>query len=112
MREVDGAAAAGDVLPVQFADAGEVCLKRTFEAGGQQSNAGTITFALENSDAVVSKVDVFDPQPRGFEEAEATSVKEMSHEAVVTFETCEDGARFAPGKDDRQPRAGARARRR
>lgn len=107
--QINGAAATGEVLPVQFADARKMRLERAFEAGGQHGDTSTIAFAFDDGDAAVSKIDIFDAQPRCFEQAQAASIKEMGHEAVISFKMSEDGARFVPGKNNRESRWAADA---
>lgn len=98
--KMDGPAAAGEVVLMKFADAGEVGLERLFEPGGQEGDALAHAFAFADADLVVAKIDVFNAKAEGFQETQATAVKEMNHEAVVAFEMGKDGARFGTGEDD------------
>lgn len=107
--EINGAVAAGEVLPVQFANAGQVLLQRTFESSGQQGSAWTHAFAFADGDAVVGKVYVFNAQAKGLEQTQTATVKEVRHETVVAAEAGEDGARFATGEDNRQSSGAADA---
>jgi len=44
-----------------------------------------LAFAFLNRDAVVSKVDVFHSQSRGFQNTETASIKEFRHEEIITL---------------------------
>jgi hypothetical protein len=94
--------AAGEVLPVQLANASKVRLQWTFEPSREKGDAWTHPLTFADGDAVVGEVYVFDAQADGLKQTQAAAVKKVGHEAVVAAEVGHDGAGFAPAEDDRQ----------
>jgi hypothetical protein len=100
--EVDVAAAAGEVLLVEFFDAGEVRLHGPQEALGEDGDSLAHALSFADGDLAIGEVDIFDPQPESLKKAQPAAVQEVCHEAVVTFEIGEDGAGFGACEDDGQ----------
>ena len=53
-----------------------------------------------NCEAVVTKVDVLHPQPRGFRNTKTAAVKQLGHEGIIAFEISEDSAGFRFAEND------------
>ena len=62
--QVNCAATMGEVLPMDFLDAGKVSLKQADEAVGQNGNAFAHAFPFAHGDLAISEVDIFDPSRR------------------------------------------------
>lgn len=74
MREIDGAATAGEILLVKFLDASEVGLERAQQTLGENSNSLPHPLAFADGDLSVAEIDVFDAESKAFEKAETASI--------------------------------------
>ena len=99
--EVDRAAAASEILPVKFFDAGEMCLQRPHESIGKNGNAFAQAFAFAHGDLAITEIDVLDAKAEAFKKAEPAPVQQVGHDPIVSFEARENGASFGASKDDR-----------
>src|SRR4051794_33972100 len=98
---MNGSSATAQILVMQFLDPGQMELERAAQAFREQRDALAHAFALADGDLPVTKVDILNPQAKAFEQAQATPVEEMGHEAIVAFEIRQDSARFDSGENDR-----------
>ena len=103
VRQVNRTVSSSEILAVQFLDARKMCLKGMLQSRRQDREARLLSFAFLNGDAVVSKVDVFHPESRSLQNTKTATVKELGHEAIITFEVSKDSACFASTKNDREP---------
>lgn len=98
--QIDRAAAACEVLTMQFLDPCELGLERPDESFGEEGDAFAHSLGLAHGNLAVTKIDVFDPQAQAFEQPQTAPVEKMDHEAVVALEVREHGARLGTGEGD------------
>lgn len=98
--EVNGAAAASEVLLMDEFNALQVHFEGSLKARGQEGNALAHAFAIADGYLVVAEVEVFDAQAECFHQAQAAAVEELGHETVVAFELGDDGVSLGAGKND------------
>jgi hypothetical protein len=101
--KINGAAAAGEVLMMEFLDPGEVRLQRGAKAVGQNGHSLPHTLAFSNGDLPIPEIDVFDAETETFEEPQTASVEEMSHDPIIPLQMGENAASFGSSKDDGKP---------
>ena len=89
-----------EVLLMEFLDPGEVRLQRARESLWQDGNAFPHPLAFSNGDLAISKIDILDPEPKTFQQAQTASVKEVCHNPVISLQMSENGASFGSRKDD------------
>jgi hypothetical protein len=64
-------------------------------------------FAIANDDLALGEVEVFDPQPHTFHQAQAAAVEQLGHQLVRTRQHADDGAGLLSGQNSGQPLGGA-----
>ena len=65
--KINSAAAAGEILTMQFFDAGEMRLERAAESRRQHGHAFPHSFPFADGDLPVAEIDIFYAQPQAFE---------------------------------------------
>ena len=85
---------------MDLAHSGKMRLERPAEPLREQGDTFAHAFAFADDDLAVAEIDILDAQAQALEQAEAASIEEMGHEAVIAFEVSEDGTRFCAGEDN------------
>ena len=73
----------GQRLLVQGADTLQVGAQGGGDAGGQHGHPILVPFGLTHRDLQASEVDIFDPQPQAFQQAQARAVEQPGQLGVA-----------------------------
>lgn len=88
---------------MRSADLNEVISQGGLERLGKQGHPVPSSLPVPDPDLPTFEIDVLDPQPRAFQEAEPRAVQERPHEPWRTGQVIEDPGHLGAGEDDRKP---------
>jgi hypothetical protein len=98
-RQVNATAAVREIPLVECLHVAEMQLQRTSQPLRQKRDALAQTLAVAHGDLVVAKIDVLHTQANAFHQAQAGTIKQFSHELVLTVQLLQNGTRFAAGEN-------------
>jgi hypothetical protein len=70
---------------VKLFHASEMGLERVHEAVGEDGNSLPHPLAFADSNLAIAEIDVFDAESEAFEKAEAASIQQVCHQAVIAL---------------------------
>jgi hypothetical protein len=102
MREVDFAAAFGQVLFVQEAGAFDLTLEVGGDGCGQGCHPVFFAFAIAHGDGFVFEIDILNAQANTLHETQTGTVEQLSHEFMHAVQVVEDTQHFLMRENRRE----------
>src|ERR1044072_8340175 len=100
VRQVDTAMPLGNILAVELSHRFEMRPQGRLKAPWEDRPTVFLSLAVPDGDLAEREIDILDPEPQAFHQAQAGSVEKRAEEFVHPPETVQDGPDLLPGQND------------